>query len=197
MQYRSSHVAKIFDISHETVRVWAEQFGDYLSPTARPGRNKQRLFTREDMAILALVAERKKQAVSFAEIHASLQNGQRGQAPAIEPEEAHRLVSSNVETQMALQLERMQHELVQAHEALTTARKELLQLQTVRDENIKLSVQLQSSEHHYQEVQQKNEQRITELMKRIEDLSREAGQQYSKGYVDALKEWGTLPKKDT
>ena len=185
MEYRSSSVAKIFKISHETVRTWSREFAEYLSPTARPGHNKQRLFSDEDMAVLALVSERKKKGVTFADIHLSLKSGQRGQAPQIEPEDANQLVSKDRENKLTVQLERMQLELSQVHEALQAAKNELMQLQTVKDENIKLATQLHSTEAHYVELQERSEQRISELMKRVEAISKEVGEAYSQGFMKA------------
>lgn len=36
---------------------------------------------------------------------------------------------------------------------------------------------------------------LSAAQRRIEDLLRESGQQYAKGMIDALPQWGDLPKK--
>ena len=97
MAYTPKHVETIFKISQETVRMWAKEFTFYLSPTATPGKNKHRFFTQEDMQVFSLVKDLKKQGMTFAEIHANLKAGQRGDPPALPPEDVQALVTTDAE----------------------------------------------------------------------------------------------------
>lgn len=195
VHYRSKHVSTIFNISHETVRTWSNEFGEYLSPTARPGARKQRLFTKDDMSVFSLVSELKKQGMTFDEIHASLKNGERGELPTIDPSEVQAIVSSDSENRLALEVERMQHGLVEAHKALTVAQKQLKEMDAVKTENTRLKAQLESEEKHYKETRERLEKQISELTKRVEDVSRQSGQEYVKGFVEGIKHSGVGDKK--
>ncbi|MBA3873377.1 MAG: hypothetical protein H0X30_29950, partial [Anaerolineae bacterium] len=65
----------------ETIRKWAVEFENELSPTANPGDGRQRVFVDDDLAIFALISEMKGQGKLYTDIHAALANGQRGSAP--------------------------------------------------------------------------------------------------------------------
>lgn len=77
----ASYVLELFDISRETVRQWAAEFADYLSPGANPGDRLPRLFTDDDMRVLALVSQMKDEGKRYADVHAALRNGQRAEPP--------------------------------------------------------------------------------------------------------------------
>ena len=81
MEFTSQQVEQMFSISRETVRTWVGEFSDYLSPTARPPKGRQRHFTEEDLAVFALVAELKEKRWRFADIHPLLHSGERRQPP--------------------------------------------------------------------------------------------------------------------
>ena len=44
MAFTTKEVAQIFGFAEPTVRKWAVEFGQYLSPTAHPGNGKKRSF---------------------------------------------------------------------------------------------------------------------------------------------------------
>src|SRR5690348_3968566 len=87
MAYSSRQIAALYSVSIETIRVWTLEFAEYLSPTAQPGRNKNRVYTVTDLEVLSLVAELKNQGKVFSDIHLALKAGQRGAAPILEPQE--------------------------------------------------------------------------------------------------------------
>ena len=89
--YSSRQTATIFGVALETIRNWADEFQDYLSPTATPGRGKHRMYTLDDLSVFSLVDDLKKQGMTYIDIHVSLKNGQRGQPPALPPEEIQAL----------------------------------------------------------------------------------------------------------
>jgi DNA-binding transcriptional MerR regulator len=179
MAYRTRHITKLFDISEETVRVWVGEFAEYLSPTATPGKHKQRVFTEADMEVLSLVSERKKQGDTFADIHLSLKNGQRGNI-------------TDRESRLAFENDHLQRMLVESQEQLKVAQRELEELHAVRDENIRLKAQLDSSQSH----QERLEAMIDRLSKRIEEITMQAGREYGKGIMDALREKGEFRNSD-
>jgi len=79
--YTASQVAQVFKTARETIRNWAIEFENELSPSANPGDKRQRSFTDSDLEIIALISEMKGQGKLYADIHAALVNGQRGHVP--------------------------------------------------------------------------------------------------------------------
>lgn len=79
--YPAHTICDFYKISRETVRTWSAEFAEYLSPTANPGKGRQRQFSDSDLAVLSLVAEMKNQGSLFDDIHLALRNGQRGTIP--------------------------------------------------------------------------------------------------------------------
>ena len=188
MPYRSSHVAKIYDISLETVRVWSEEFAEYLSPTANPGKHKHRLFIADDMAVFALVSDLKNKGFAFAEIHASLKSGQRGEPPAIEPDEVQALVASDHEKVLSFQVEQLEAALVASQQKLKMAEEALTQMREVQDENIRLKTQLEGKEQQLQATKEELQKQVDELSRRLEERSVQTGQEYSKGFLAGFRE---------
>lgn len=79
--YKTQDLCDLFQVSHQTVKVWAKEFSAYLSPTALPPAGKTRLFTEDDAQVLALIHQFREQGYHFADIHPALQAGQRGEIP--------------------------------------------------------------------------------------------------------------------
>lgn len=75
--------ANLFKISREAVRKYCLEFDTYLSPVARPQKGRQRMFTLDDLEVIALIIELKGQGKIFTDIHGALANGQRGSVPEI------------------------------------------------------------------------------------------------------------------
>lgn len=85
-EFTTPQIARMFDVTDQTVKAWSAEFAAYLSPTAIPDKGRKRRFTRTDVEVFALVAEQRKRAQSFEEIHAALRANQRGDVPAIADE---------------------------------------------------------------------------------------------------------------
>ena len=187
MQYRSSHAASIYGISTHTVGTWAKEFAQYLSPTANPGEKKQRMFTTEDMRVFSLVSDLQKQGMAFAEIHANLKSGARGEAPTIEPNEVQAIVSRETETRLAIENERLRQTLIDAQEALKKAQANLAKMREVEDENIRLHAQLESERAAKESVEGRLEKQIEQLQKEIKELALQTGREYAKGFVEGMK----------
>ena len=187
MQYRSSHVATIYGISTHTVGTWSGEFAEYLSPTANPGKKKQRLFSKEDMRVFSLVSELQRQGMTFEEIHANLKSGARGDEPAIEPNEVQSIVSGEAETRLAIDNERLKMALVDAQGALKKAQAELAKLREVEDENIRLQTQLEAERAAKNASEERLEKQVAQLQKEIRELAMQAGHEYAKGFVEGMK----------
>jgi DNA-binding transcriptional MerR regulator len=87
--YTTKHLIDLYAISHETVRVWAEEFREYLSVSATPPKGARRVFTDSDLEVFSLVADYKRRGLTYADAHTSLRAGQRGDIP--NPESVDRL----------------------------------------------------------------------------------------------------------
>lgn len=93
--YTTLQVATTFRTTRETARHWSLEFREYLSPTANPGRGRDRLFTEDDLRVLSLVSEYKRAGRTFQDIHVALKAGQRGSIPDLAP-----VVSTNERTKL-------------------------------------------------------------------------------------------------
>ena len=81
MPYRTKDLYTVFGVSHQTIKNWAKDFADYMSPTARPEKDHQRRFTEDDLRVFDLVKRLKQQGRVNEEIRAALGAGQRGELP--------------------------------------------------------------------------------------------------------------------
>lgn len=194
MQYRSQHVATIYGITIETVNVWAREFSEYLSPTAHPGQRKARLFTRDDMAVIDLIASLRKQQMSYEDIHATLASGQRGDPPEVEPEQVQAIVSTEHETRLALDNERLKMALVDAQQALKKAESELSRLRELEDKSIRLEAQIEAERASKKELLEQQEtqrqelqSQIADLHQQIKELALQAGREFTKGFVEGIR----------
>lgn len=79
--FTTSGVAKLFEVTDQTVKNWAREFATYLSPTATPGDGKRRQYTSDDLEVFALVHAYKGQGLGYEDAHAALRTGQRGDVP--------------------------------------------------------------------------------------------------------------------
>lgn len=202
--YNSKQISDLCDISLETVRVWSEQFSEYLSPTANPGRRRTRQFTEEDMQVIVLVADMKKQAHTFNDIHASLKSGQRIDVTELlakldeQTEETDTPTTDLIKSKSITSLPMLQAE----YDKLLTKLEALQQAQQEKqEENIRLQVRLELMQEQLQDLKEQvrgdrtlSEKRLEDAYKRIQDLERQVGEAYSKGVLDALHKRGDLPE---
>ncbi|MBW1927482.1 MAG: MerR family transcriptional regulator [Deltaproteobacteria bacterium] len=197
--YSSRQSATIFGVALETIRNWADEFQDYLSPTATPGRGKHRMYSTDDLRVFSLVAELKKQGLTYADIHAALQNGQRGQPPQLPPDEVQALVVGDQERRLSLEVEYLQRSLMRAQQELDEARTALKEVPQIREEKIRLEARLEAEQKRIEEKEQQIQElrgELTTAQRRIEELLRESGQQYAKGLLEALERRGDLRKEN-
>lgn len=151
--YTALQASTAFKIARETIRKWCMEFADYLSPTANPGKNRDRFFNDDDMKVLALISDMKATGRTYADIHAALGAGQRGQVPELKP-----IPRTNERTQLLVMEKEVDDLRASLSEALEEGQRqagqiELLQQQLkdaeakadkLRDENAVLRYRLQS-----------------------------------------------------
>lgn len=168
--YTTTHAALIFGCSVETIRLWAMEFQAYLSPNANPGKGRMRQFSDDDMRVLALVATMRKSKSPDADIHASLRNNERGEIPALTPEEINTLALSGdraVSAEIAIlnrQLEKVQAELESALERAEQA-------DVLKEENIRLQTTVDLQHRQIEKL----EERLSVAMADALDAQRQLG----------------------
>lgn len=182
--YTVAHVCELHGIVQETVRQWVLEFSQYLSPTANPGKNKKRHFTVEDMRVLALVANMKDQSFTYEEIHASLQNGQRGDPPELDPNRLQLIATGERETHLTLQIAHFKDHITQLETQLQRAQEQLKELDQYKERVTTQSVTIT----HLEREKGTLEEQLQEARAKIEELAREIGQAYGKGYVAGFRE---------
>jgi len=169
----TSQIASLFQVSHETVRMWCAEFERHLSPRANPGRHQRRVFTEDDMAVLALVASLKADGLTFQDIHASLDNGERGEPPPIpDDDEIEGLIPQDARKQLAVKIQQLEDELEDAH-----AENERLKIQI--EETQRTSLRHEVRAEMLQEQLQKAEDRMQKLLDERGQLEREIGSMQS------------------
>ena len=126
--YKNKEIQSLFNISADTVRVWSEEFSTYLSPLATPGTGKHRVFTDEDLQVFALISDLRSHDMSYEEIHAALQSGQRGDLPVVERERANEY---SAELQLTVAQDKVRQLITQLEATEQRA-------QALHDENIRL-----------------------------------------------------------
>lgn len=75
--YNVTQAARYAGVSGTTIRGWAREYSDYLSPTANPPAGQARQFSEDDLAVFATVATLRAQLVTTEDIRAALDAGQR------------------------------------------------------------------------------------------------------------------------
>lgn len=197
MTYSSRHLSALFDITTETVRAWSEEFGTYLSTNANPGRGRHRSFTEGDLEVFALIAEYKNRGLTFQDVHIALQNGQRGEAPDMSPDEVQSLIVSEQEKRLSFEIQVLQTELQKRQSQIETLLAEVETIKPIREENIQLKADLRYAQQREEELEERlsaAEQRIHALLTDQKDLQREIGR--AQGILEVLKMKGDLPGSD-
>lgn len=195
--YSSRQTATLFGVALETVRNWADEFQEYLSPTATPGHGKHRMYSYDDLRVFSLVSDLKGQGMTYSDIHGALRNGQRGQPPALPPEEVQALVVGEQERRLSLEVDYLQRSLVRVQQELEEARTALRAVEAIKEEKIRLESRLENEQTRVQEKEaqiQELKAQLAQAQQRVEDLLRESGTQYAKGLIDALERRGDFGK---
>lgn len=182
--YTTKHAQILYRVaSPQTIRNWAKEFEEYLSPTATPEKGSTRLFSIDDMRVFSLVAEFSNVNKSFTEIHAALKSGERGDAPRVEPEDLDGLAAGEVEMQLSTELHEARDLANQLQAELDTMRS---QFQPIKEENIRLQAQIEDREKQLDELKTQ----LKDAQDRIAKLAEEKGDAYVRGIMDAMKQKG-------
>ena len=79
MAYSTGTVAKLLNVSRETVRQWVLEFGDHMSEDANPPAGQYRKFSEDDVRICAYIAKARDIGTDTEQIHADLRAGSRAE----------------------------------------------------------------------------------------------------------------------
>jgi DNA-binding transcriptional MerR regulator len=126
-----SDFARVFATTPNTIRLWAAEFSEFLSPQANPPKGQTRVFNEDDAAVLALVGAMREANAGYEHIRAALASGERRQfrpkqAPgaASEPESDAEDTRALM-TRLTATVARFEGELTATREALNHTRAEL------------------------------------------------------------------------
>lgn len=165
--YRNKEIQSLFNISSDTVRIWADEFTEYLSPLATPGTGKHRVFNDDDLRVFALVSDMRASSFSYDEIHVSLKNGNLGELPEIAQDRA---LEYSAELQLTVAQDAISKLRLKLEEVETEARK-------LHDENIRLQTSEEAARSRVGELteelskeREKNQTKISELERQIGKL---------------------------
>lgn len=196
MDYTSRHAVILYKVTAETIRSWTEEFSDYLSPTANPGKGRHRIFTDDDMQVFAYIQERKQQGAVFEQIHAELANGNRGNVPPLPPGEIEVLVSDQQEKRLSLQVENLQLALNRLKQQYDDALVRASEADELKSKYIQIQTELDVIRRVDNERIEELTDELSRARQKIEELSEKVGQSYAKGVLDTLERRGELPKQD-
>lgn len=136
--YGSVQIGKHLGVSDATIRNWAAEFADYLSPgsqTAAPG--EVRTFTPDDLTILETVAALRRQNLNYEEIQQRLADGERIEidAPPIDVKPGQETAVTIAAFQSTLQsyearIDKQQTQITELYERLTEAEKRAVAAET-------------------------------------------------------------------
>ena len=86
--YSVLQAARYAGVSSSTIRNWAGDFAEFLSPGANPPAGQPRQFIEEDMQVFSTIAVLRGQLVEPIDIRAALQDGRRMEPVAPPPDDA-------------------------------------------------------------------------------------------------------------
>jgi DNA-binding transcriptional MerR regulator len=197
MEYTSRHAVILYKVTAETIRSWTEEFSEYLSPTANPGKGRHRVFSDEDMQVFAYIQERKRQGAVFEQIHAELANGNRGNIPPLPPDEIQVLVSDQQEKRLGLQVENLQLALNRLKQQYDDALVRANEAGEIKEKYIQIQTELNIIKRIDDARIEELSDELSKARQKIEELSEKIGQSYAKGVLDTLERRGELPKQDS
>ena len=100
--YSVLQAARMASVSGSTIRNWAAEFGEFLSPGANPAPGATREFTDDDLLVFSTVAVMRGQLAETAAIVDALRDGQRFEPVAPPTEDAPPQDRANPETAVTL-----------------------------------------------------------------------------------------------
>jgi DNA-binding transcriptional MerR regulator len=182
--FGTKEVAAYYQKTDQTIRAWAEEFGEHLSPMANPGKGKGRSFSVDDLAVFALVAEMKERNATYEDIQASLRSGNRGEPPNLSEKDLKLLSATEGEKRAALEIQVLQQHIIDIQQRLNRAEEKAAKVDELNQQNasLKTEVRLLREQLESAKLNQSN----------VMNLSREIGEAkgaaYIEGYKAALKD---------
>ncbi|MCB9454220.1 MAG: MerR family transcriptional regulator [Anaerolineaceae bacterium] len=177
MGYTTNDIKTIYGIAQETVRNWTREFARYLSATANPETGRVRLFTDDDMKVFDLVNRMRQDNKAYEEIHVALIAGQRGNLPAVSPEDVRAIITGETERRLTLEVQLLRRQ-------LATAEDKLAELDEAKTHNVRLEAEKEAERRRADELAA----RLDDAQSKLESLFREVGKAYHEGYMAALKD---------
>jgi DNA-binding transcriptional MerR regulator len=177
MGYTTNDVKTLLNVAPETVRNWTREFARYLSATANPEAGRTRLYTDDDLKVFDLVYRMRDENRSYEDIHASLLAGERGNSPAVSPEEVRAIITGEVERQLSLEINILRKQ-------LSLAEDRLKEFDVLKENNIRLQTELDAEKRRAEEI---NNQ-LKAAMDKQEMLLREMGRTYHQGFLEGMKQ---------
>jgi len=77
-----------YDVQPNTIRTWTSTFAEFLSDGANPPKGEHRSYTDDDGRVIDLIATMRNEQKSYEEIRAALAEGDRGQWPQPDTQDA-------------------------------------------------------------------------------------------------------------
>jgi DNA-binding transcriptional MerR regulator len=114
--YTTRQAAQIANIATSTVRLYAKEYSDYLSPSATPAPGEMRHFTADDIAVFRTVKAMRDMGATSEQIFDTLASGERYEAvesPETPPRGPQKAPEAPTGATMALELVKGQVEALQ------------------------------------------------------------------------------------
>lgn len=190
-EFQNSHLANLFRVSSATIRNWSIEFASYLSASATPPEGGTRFYTVGDLEVMTWVATRKREGATYETIHVELKSGSRADAPVQSPEHIKTKSADEIQEMAMQQMEKLQITIVDLKQQLANAKELASQVEEVSREKFELKTQLEMTQQALDEQKAEIQRIRDELSKAQGELGnalREQGQQYAKGYRDAMRD---------
>ena len=181
-------VATYYERTEQTIRAWADEFSEYLSPMATPGKGRGRTFTPDDLTVFALITELKDQNKTYEDIHAVLKTGQRGSPPDLTEKDLRLLSATEGEKRAVLEIQVLQKNIIDLTERLNRAEQKATQVDELNRQNASLQTEVRLLR---EQLEQTSDQ-LHQFQEEIKTLAQQTGKEYTKGFLDALREKGDL-----
>lgn len=171
-RYNTALVAAMYNVSLETIRIWCTEFERYLSPRANPGHRQKRAFNETDLEVFALISALKDDGMTYQDVRAALDNGQRGVPPPHPFTNPDSLVPQELNRQLITKIDHLESQL----EAVLSENERLKdELDGVKRDNLRNEVRAEM----LHEQLEKTEKRVHELLEERVRLEREIGSMQS------------------
>lgn len=190
--FSTSEMAAYYQVTEQTIRAWAKEFEELLSPTSNPGMGKSRQFALEDFAVLGIVAEMKAEKRTFEEIHLALKAGARAETPDLTDKDLKVLAATEGEKRAVIEIHILQRNIVELQERLNRAEERAAKTQELEIQNARLETRIEGLT-----VQSKELEVLRAEVRRLErEVGEKQGQAYIEGYKAGLREQGRGESKD-